>query len=181
MGWNDILATVDVCANIHATRHCDKEGYDIMSIYMIKVVQEDEELGMNRYCYDGKLLLEGLEMDVSKTTPIVQEDTMQNVPLMLEKMKQPSIQDFKVQEQSQADSEAEFDQEHKFLDALVQYLIDKEVKMVLARMIGLDSEESNKGEHNMELQAPQTGQNIQINKIQLHDEEELLDEAILNH
>ena len=50
--------------------------------------------------------------------------------------------------------------------------------MVLARTIGLASEESNKGGCNMELQEPQMGQNVQINKIQLHDEEELLDEAI---
>ena len=52
--------------------------------------------------------------------------------------------------------------------------------MVLARMIGLASEESNEGECNMELQEPQTRQNIQINKIQLHDEEELFDEVILH-
>ena len=50
LGWNDVLAvlaTGGVCANIHATRHCDKEGYDIMSIYMVKVIQEDEELGID--------------------------------------------------------------------------------------------------------------------------------------
>ena len=73
---------------------------------------------------------------------------MQNVPLMPEKMKQMSIQDFKVQEESQEESKEEFDQEHKFLDALVKYLVDKEIKMVLARTIGLTSEESNKGECN---------------------------------
>ena len=82
---------------------------------------------------------------------------MQNVPLMPEKMEQTSIQDFKVQEESQTDSKAEFDQEHMFLDTLVKYLVDKEVKMVLARTIGLASEESNKGEHNKELKEPQIG------------------------
>ena len=50
--------------------------------------------------------------------------------------------------------------------------------MVLARMIGLASEESNEGERNKEPKGSQMEQNIQINKIQLHDEEELLDEAI---
>ena len=51
LGWNDVLATIDVCANIHATRHCDDEGYDIMSTYMVKVIQEDEELGMySNFC-----------------------------------------------------------------------------------------------------------------------------------
>ena len=103
---------------------------------------------------------------------------MQNVPLMPEKMEQTSIQDFKVQEESQSDSEAEFDQEHKFLDALVKYLVDEEVKMILARRIGLASEESNEREHNKGIKEPQIGQNIKINKIQLHDEEELLDEVV---
>ena len=25
-GWHDILATLDVCANVHATNHCDDES-----------------------------------------------------------------------------------------------------------------------------------------------------------
>ena len=50
--------------------------------------------------------------------------------------------------------------------------------MVLTKMIGLTHEESNKGGRNMELQEPKTGQNVQINKIRLHDEEELLDEVV---
>ena len=50
--------------------------------------------------------------------------------------------------------------------------------MVLARTIGLASEESNEGECNKDPKGSQTGQNVQINKIQLHDEEELLDKAI---
>ena len=50
--------------------------------------------------------------------------------------------------------------------------------MVLARIIGLASEESNKGECNKEPKGSQMGQKVQINKIQLHDEEELLDEVI---
>ena len=37
-GWNDILPTIDVCAHVHATKHCDEEGYDIRSIYMVKVI-----------------------------------------------------------------------------------------------------------------------------------------------
>ena len=50
--------------------------------------------------------------------------------------------------------------------------------MVLARMIGLASEESNETKHNKGLNEPQTKPNVQINKIQLHDEEELLDKVI---
>ena len=159
LNWNDTLATMDVCTNIYATRHCNEEGYDIMFQYMVKVIFEDEEMG--KYSSQGnELILEGLEMDTSQVNPIIQEVTMQNVPLMPEKMKQMSIQDFKVQEESEADSEAEFDQEHKFLDALVKYLAHEEVKMVLAKTIGLAYEESNKEGHNMEFQEPQTRQNV---------------------
>ena len=43
--------------------------------------------------------------------------------------------------------------------------------MVLAKMIGLAHEESNKEGRNMEFQEPQIGQNVQSNKIRLHDEE----------
>ena len=28
-GWHDILATLDVSAQVHATAHCDDKGYDI--------------------------------------------------------------------------------------------------------------------------------------------------------
>ena len=45
LGWNDMLTTIDVFANIHATRHCNKEGYDIISVNMVKVILEDEEMG----------------------------------------------------------------------------------------------------------------------------------------
>ena len=33
-GWHDILATFDVCANIHATKNCDDESYDLISMKM---------------------------------------------------------------------------------------------------------------------------------------------------
>ena len=36
--WQDILATLDVCANVHATKHCEKEGYDLISMNMVNVV-----------------------------------------------------------------------------------------------------------------------------------------------
>ena len=45
---------------------------------------------------------------------------MQNVPLMPKKMEKMSIQDFKVQEELEIDSKVEFNQEHKFLGALVR-------------------------------------------------------------
>ena len=37
-GWQDILATLDVCADVHATKHCDEEGYDLISMNMVNVV-----------------------------------------------------------------------------------------------------------------------------------------------
>ena len=82
LGWNDTLATIDVCANIHATQHCDEEGYDIISINMVKVIQEDEEMGIDSSHCDEILILEGPKMELSKAMPIIQEDTMPNVPLM---------------------------------------------------------------------------------------------------
>ena len=41
-GWHDILATLDVCAQVHATAHCDDEGYDIQSINMVQVLKDNK-------------------------------------------------------------------------------------------------------------------------------------------
>ena len=40
--WHDILATLDVCANVHASKHCDDEGYDLMSMNMVNFVLMEE-------------------------------------------------------------------------------------------------------------------------------------------
>ena len=38
-GWHDILATLDVCTNVHkGAIYCDKEGYDTKSTYMVSIV-----------------------------------------------------------------------------------------------------------------------------------------------
>ena len=94
---HDILATLDVCASIHATKQCDDKGYDIMYAYMVKGIQENEELGMGSTQCDKELILEGPKIDNSKIDLIVKEDTMQNIPLMSMKMEIMSIKDFKVQ------------------------------------------------------------------------------------
>ena len=99
LGWNDTLATIDVCANIHATQHCDEEGYDIISINMVKVIQEDEEMGIDSSHCDEELILEGPKMEPSKATSIIQEDTMPNVPLIPINMEITSIKDLKVHEE----------------------------------------------------------------------------------
>ena len=79
-----------MCANTHATRHCDDEGYGIMSTYMVKFIHKNEELEMDSIHCDE-------ELDNSKVNPTVQEDIVQNIPLMPMKMEITSIEDFKVQ------------------------------------------------------------------------------------
>ena len=41
-GLHDILATLDVCAQVHATAHYDDEGYDIQSINMVQVLKDNK-------------------------------------------------------------------------------------------------------------------------------------------
>ena len=88
-----------------------------MSIYMVKVIQEDEELGRDGSHCNEELILEGPKMDVSKTKSIIQEDTMQNALLMPMKMEITSIEDFKVQEESQNKSKGEIEQVEEYYDA----------------------------------------------------------------
>ena len=57
--WHEIFATLDVSANIHTTKHCNDDIYDIMSAFMVKVIQESKELGMDSKCCDKELILEG--------------------------------------------------------------------------------------------------------------------------
>ena len=59
-----MLAIVDMCANIHATRHCDEEGYDIMFQYMVTIILNNEEMGMDS-SQGGELILEDPKMDTS--------------------------------------------------------------------------------------------------------------------
>ena len=61
-------------------------------------------MGTNSSHCNEELILEGPKMDSSKNNSIIQEDTMQNVPLMLVKMEIMSIEDFKVHEESQVES-----------------------------------------------------------------------------
>ena len=44
LGWNDILATLDVCTNeVTLTMFCDEEGYDLFSFQMVRVLQHTKE------------------------------------------------------------------------------------------------------------------------------------------
>ena len=57
-GWHDILATFDVCGNIHENaRYCYKEGYNIMSTYMVSIIQEREESVIESSGYDKEINL----------------------------------------------------------------------------------------------------------------------------
>ena len=40
--WQDVLATVDVCVNeVTPTVFCDEEGYDIIPVHMIRVLNDE--------------------------------------------------------------------------------------------------------------------------------------------
>ena len=43
-GWNNILATLDVCTNeLTPTMFCDEEGYDLFPFQMVKFLQHTKE------------------------------------------------------------------------------------------------------------------------------------------
>ena len=76
-GWHDILATLDVCANVHATKHCNDEGYDLISMNMVKfflmeevdeiILEVEKKLGSNySSSYDKEIILEGSQVDTSR-------------------------------------------------------------------------------------------------------------------
>ena len=72
-GWQDILATLDVCANVHATKHCDEEGYNIVSFKMVGIIDEEHPSGTSD-SYDEEIILEGPEADLSRIRYHQKED-----------------------------------------------------------------------------------------------------------
>ena len=40
--WHDILVTVDVCTNVYATKHCNDEGYKLISMNMVSFILMEE-------------------------------------------------------------------------------------------------------------------------------------------
>ena len=97
-GWHDILATLDVCANVHATKHCDDEGYDLISMNMVnfvlmeevdEIIPEAKRAPVSDYLgiYDEEIILEGLEADTSRInqrTMRLDETPVLCVPLRME-------------------------------------------------------------------------------------------------
>lgn len=44
--WKHVLATLDVCTLNHGIKFCDEEGYDIVPICMVRVMDELLELNV---------------------------------------------------------------------------------------------------------------------------------------
>ena len=97
-GWHDILATLDVCVNVHATKNCDDEGYNLISMNMVnfvlmeevgEVIWEVRRTPRSDYSgsYDEEIILEGLEADTSRTKQIpmrLDEILVSCMPLRME-------------------------------------------------------------------------------------------------
>ena len=48
-----------MCANVHAVKHCDEDGYDIMSVRMVQVIELADESDITSGSYDEDIILEG--------------------------------------------------------------------------------------------------------------------------
>ena len=83
---------------------------------------------------DKELILEGPKMDISKLNPIVQEDIVQNVPLMPMKMEIMSIEDFKLHEESQVESQGDTEQVEDYYDASYGFFSKEEIKTLKAKV-----------------------------------------------
>ena len=101
---------------------------------MVKVIQEDEEMGTNSSHCNEELILEGPKMESSKAMPIIQEDTMPNVPLMPVNMEITSIEDFKVYEESQVESKGDIEQTEEYYDASDEFSFEEEIKTLKAKV-----------------------------------------------
>ena len=72
-----------MCAKkVHATRHCDNEGYDIRSLNMVVVLQDFEESSCTSGSYDEEIILEGPDADQSRIFRVVQKQDDETAPCM---------------------------------------------------------------------------------------------------
>ena len=85
------------------------------------------------YC-DEELILEGPKMDPSKAMSIIQEDTVQNVPLMPVNMEIMSIEDLKVHEENQLESKGESELVIEYYDASDEFSFEEEVNTLKAKV-----------------------------------------------
>ena len=101
---------------------------------MVKVIQEDEEMGTDSSHCDEELILEGPEMELSKAIPIIQDDKMPNVPLVPINMEIMSIEDFKVHEENQPKSEGDNELNEEYYDASDEFSSEEEVETLKAKV-----------------------------------------------
>ena len=80
------------------------------------------------------MILEGPETESSKAIPIIQEDTMPNVPLMPVNMEITSIEDFKVHEENQPESEGDNELTKEYYDASDEFSSEEEVETLKAKV-----------------------------------------------
>ena len=131
-GWHDILATLDVCANVHATRHCDDEGYDIVSLKMVSIINEEEsEAIITSGSYDEEKILEGPGADESRIQSIINTQESSISQVMPVKMEISSVEDLKQNLSGEdMDSSDENDREvgNEFYDAADEFPGTQEVR-----------------------------------------------------
>ena len=126
-GWHDILATLDVCANVHATKHCDEEGYDIRSTYMVSVILDPNERETESSAHDEEIILEGPNMDPSRVTTsyVPSKANSQEIPLMPMKMEITSVEEVTFEGSERNENQ---NNEGEFYDASDEPLSDEEDK-----------------------------------------------------
>ena len=73
-------------------------------------------------------------MDSSKTNSIIQEDIVQNIPLMPINMEITSIEDLKVHEESQHESKGDMEKIEEYYDASNEFSSEAEVKTLKAKV-----------------------------------------------
>ena len=122
LGWHDVLAMEDVCGNVHATRHCDKNGHDIMSCNMVIIVRASKGEEADSSQYNEETILEGSNKDYfqisSTTTPLI-------VPLRPVKMDITSIEDVVVDSHSEVEKEEMNGREDEFYDVFDEFPLDE--------------------------------------------------------
>ena len=73
-------------------------------------------------------------MKPSKAMSIIQEDTMPNIPLMPMNMEITSIEDLKVHEENQPESEGDNELTEEYYDALDEFSFEEEINTLKAKV-----------------------------------------------
>ena len=61
LGWNDVLATVTICVNeVIPTLFCNEEGFDVIPIQMVNVLEHLEEESPTQDSYGDPTIEKGL-------------------------------------------------------------------------------------------------------------------------